>query len=184
VLARQRLREREEPRLAGGVHGLAARAHARGVARHEDESAAALRRQLRQRGLGQPEGPAEVDVNQALPVGRPAADERAHHVDPRVRDHHVEPAQRADRLVHRGVQRCGVGHVAAGEAAAQLLRERASRVFQQVEHGDARALARETPCRRGADPARSSRDERAAACKASLLHGASSCFPDVAGRRR
>ena len=81
--------------------------------------------------------------------------------DPRVRNHHVKPAERLGRGRHRGLDLDRIGHVRhrPGGRAAQRLRAGPQLVCEQADQADPGSLGHEGPGRRHADAALAAGDD-------------------------
>ena len=81
--------------------------------------------------------------------------------DPRVRNHHVKPAERLGRGRHRGLDLDRIGHVRhrPGGRAAQRLRAGPQLVGEQADQADPGSLGHEGPGRRHADAALAAGDD-------------------------
>jgi len=81
--------------------------------------------------------------------------------DPRVRNHHVKPAERLGCGRHRGLDLGRIGHVRhrPGGRAAQRLRAGPQLVGEQADQADPGALGHEGPGRRHADAALAAGDD-------------------------
>ena len=116
--------------------------------------------QVRQRRVGDVEQPVEVERDHPLPLLDRGVDDRAEQHHARVVDHRVEPAELGGRALHGRDRLLAVGDVGLDREPADLGRERVEAVLAAGGEGDLRALRRQRPRRRLADPAARARDER------------------------
>ena len=159
-LARQRLRQADDPGLGGGVVRLARVPVDADDAREVHDRAGAAAKHLPRDGAAGVEGAAQVRVDDLLPVLVAHARDQRVARDAGVVDEDVDVAElRLDALDQR-LRLRGIADVRTHRDAADLRRDRLGRLVPgAVVHGHARAAARQLARDGGADAARAARDE-------------------------
>jgi signal transduction histidine kinase len=164
-LARERLGEADERRLAARVHGLAGAADAPGVGRDGDDPPAPPRDHAPQHGARGVEGAFEVDRDEPLPEGRIALDEGHQALPAGVVDEHVDRAELVLGGAHGRLERDQVADVRVGAQRPpardhDLVRDRAGVPAVQVGDPDRRARLGQAERDGAPDATATSGDER------------------------